>query len=60
MATPRKLITAAEMDKMTPQERADAVEAGRASSWDEVPEPFKSEVLATAAALGEQRRRQRA
>jgi hypothetical protein len=60
MATPRKLISAAEMDKMTPQERADAVQAGRVKSWDDVPEPFKSEVLATATALGEQRRRQRA
>ena len=48
METPRKLIIAAEMDKMTLQERADDVEAGRAKSWDDVPEPFKSEVLATA------------
>lgn len=60
MATPRRLITAAEMDKMTPQGRADAVEAGRAKTWDDVPEPFRSEVLATAKELGEQRRRQRA
>ena len=48
------------MDKMTPQERADAVEAGRAKTWADVPEPFASVVLATAAELGEQRRRQRA
>ncbi len=60
MATPRNLITAAEMDKMTPQARADAVEAGRAKTWADVPEAFASEVLATAAELGEQRRRQRA
>jgi hypothetical protein len=60
MVTPRKLITAADMDKMTPQERSDAVQAGRAQSWDDVPESFKSEVLATAAELGVQRRRQRA
>ena len=60
MATPRKPITAAEMDKMTPQARADAVEAGRAKTWDDVPEPFRSEVLSTAKELGEQRRRQRA
>ena len=38
----------------------EAVQAGRAKRWDEVPEPFASEVLATAAELGEQRRRQRA
>jgi hypothetical protein len=60
VSTPRGLITAAEMDKMTPQARADAVEAGRAKSWEDVPEPFRSEVLATAVELGEQRRRQRA
>jgi hypothetical protein len=48
------------MEKMTPQQRADAVEAARAKSWDDVPERFKAEVLATASELGEQRRRQRA
>jgi hypothetical protein len=56
----RKTITAAEMAAMTPQQRAEAVEAGRAKSWDDVPEPFRSEVQATAVELGEQRRRQRA
>ncbi len=45
---------------MTPQGRADAVKTGRARSWDDVPEHFKSEVLATASELGEQRRRLRA
>ncbi len=52
----KAIITAAEMDKMTPQERADAVDAATVRSWDEVPEPFRSEVLATACALGQQRR----
>lgn len=60
MTTPRKTITAAEMASMTPQQRAEAIEEGRAKSWEDVPEPFRSEVLATAAELGEQRRRQRA
>jgi hypothetical protein len=50
------IITAAGMDKMSPQERADAVDAATARSWDEVPEPFRSEVLATAKELGQQRR----
>lgn len=49
-------ITAAGMDKMSPQERADAVAAATARSWDEVPDPFRSEVLATAKTLGQQRR----
>jgi hypothetical protein len=56
MATPRKIITAAEMDKMTPQQRADAVDSATIRSWDDVPEPFRSEVLATAKELGERLR----
>ncbi len=56
MVPPRKLITAAEMDKMTPQERADAVDSATIRSWDDVPEPFRSEVLATAKRLGERLR----
>jgi len=51
------VVTAAEMDKLSPQQRADAVAAATAHSWDEVPEPFRSEVLATARTLGEQRRK---
>ena len=51
MAERGKIISAAEMDKMTPQERADAVDAGTLRSWDEVPEPFRSEVLETAKRL---------
>ncbi len=56
MPTPRKIITAAEMDKMTPQQRADAVDSATIRSWDDVPEPFRSEVLATAKELGERLR----
>ena len=52
----KAIITAAEMDKMTPQERADAVDAAAVGSWHEVPEPLRSEVLATARTLGQQRR----
>jgi hypothetical protein len=57
MASSDRIITAAEMDKMTPQERMDVIVAGTARSWDEVPEPFRSEVLATARLLSEQRRK---
>jgi hypothetical protein len=50
------IITAAQMDKMTPQQRADAVDAATVRSWEDVPEPFRSEVLLTAENLGHQRR----
>ena len=50
------VITAAEMDRMTPQQRADAVAAGVVTSWADLPEPFRSEVLAEARRLGEERR----
>lgn len=56
MGERRVVITAAEMDRMSPQERADAVAAGVVTSWEDVPEPFRSEVLAEARRLGEERR----
>ena len=52
MAERRRLITAADMDRMSPQERADAIDASLVTNWDDVPEPFRSEVLATARDLG--------
>ena len=42
----RPFISAADMDRMTPQERADAVNASICRTWDDVPEPFRSKVLA--------------
>ena len=42
----RKFISAADMDRMTPNERADAVNASICRTWDEVPEPFRSKILA--------------
>jgi hypothetical protein len=50
------LITADQMGQMTPQQRADAVDAATVHSWDDVPEQFRAEVLATARMLGQQRR----
>ncbi len=47
----RKFISAADMDRMTPNERADAVNASICRTWDEVPEPFRSKVLARAEEL---------
>ena len=50
-------LSSAQMAVMTPQARADAVDAATVRSWDEVSEPFRSEVLSTALALGVQRRK---
>ena len=41
-----KFISAADMDRMTPNERAGAVNASICHSWDEVPEPHRSKFLA--------------
>ena len=53
---PKPILRAVEMDAMSPQARADAIDAATARSWDDVPEPFRSEVLALATTLGQQRR----
>ncbi len=50
------VVTAAELAEMSQQQRADAVAASEAKTWDEVPEPFRSLVEDTARRLGEQRR----
>jgi len=57
MPAPRNFISVNDMEAMTPQERADAVDASIVRSWDEVPAPFRAEVLATARDLSEQLRR---
>ena len=49
----RKVITAAEVAQMTPQQRADAFDASVCRSWDEVPEPFRTQVLETARELAQ-------
>ncbi len=51
-----KIITAAEMDQMTPQERADAVDASIIRDLNDLSESFRAEIIATAKMLGEQRR----
>ena len=53
----RRVITAAEMARMTPQERADAVDAGTCRSWDDVSEPFRTQVLETARDLAQRLKR---
>jgi hypothetical protein len=39
---PRQIITAAEMARMSPNERSDAIEAATVDSWDDVPEFSKT------------------
>ncbi len=56
MAEHGRVITASEMDKMTPQERADAVDAAVRRSWDEVDPDFRDRALAEARILNAQLR----
>ena len=44
MSRERKIITASEMDRMTPQERADAVRASVVSSLDDLNPTFRERV----------------
>ena len=56
MAEHGKVITASEMDQMTPQERADAVDAAIRRDWDEVDPDFRDRALAEARKLNAQLR----
>ena len=44
------------MDRMSPQERADAVDASQVNDWSEDDPAFRDEILETARELGAQRR----
>lgn len=55
MGSPRKVVTAAEMDAMTPQQRADLIDASVVRSWDEVDPEFRARAFATARWLDAQR-----
>jgi hypothetical protein len=47
----RRTIVAAEMDRMAPQERAGAVDASIARSWDEVSPQFRRRIVRQAGVL---------
>ncbi len=49
-------VTAAEMDAMSPSDRAEAVDASVVHSWDEVPAEFRHEIVYTAKRLSAERR----
>ena len=53
MANPRKIVTAAEMDRMTPQERADVVNAGIVRNLDDLDPAFRRRVEDRARELAE-------
>jgi hypothetical protein len=55
-----RLITAAELDEMTPNERAEALTERIVTDWDLVPAAFREQVEATGARLAEQMKRQTA
>lgn len=55
MADAPKVITAAEFDKMTPDERAACVAEGLVTNWEDVPADFRDRLVATAKRLAAER-----
>jgi histone H3/H4 len=51
-----RVIPVADLKKMTPQQRAEVVQASIVTSLDDVSEEFGAEIRETALRLGEQRR----
>ena len=49
----RRFYSVDEMAGMTPAQRAAVIDAATCHSWDEVPEPLRSEVLSTARELAQ-------
>ena len=56
MADNDRIVTAADLERMTPQARADVIDASVVTDWHDVPESLRAKVDATARRLGEQRR----
>lgn len=57
MADSQQVITAEELERMTPNERAEVIRRSTVASLDDVSDEFRARIEATAARLGEQRRR---
>ncbi len=51
MAKKRDVLTAAELDELSPSERAEAIREGVVKDFDDVPEGFRGRVEATARRL---------
>ena len=45
------IVTPADMDRMTPQQRADVIDAAVQHSWDDVDDDFRDKALAEARKL---------
>ena len=58
MALPTKIVSAAEMDYMTPAERAAVVDAGIVRNLDDLPEAFRLKILAKAQQIHDERTRE--
>jgi hypothetical protein len=56
MADKPELLTAAQLDAMTPNERMAAFEQRVVNDLDGLPEEFRNRVVATAERLGQERR----
>ena len=54
MAESRSVITAAEMDKMTPQQRADLIDAGIVRDWSHIEPDFRQRIENHARQLAQQ------
>ena len=54
MAESRRVITAAEMDKMTPQQRADLIDAGIVRDWSHFEPDFRQRIENHARQLAQQ------
>lgn len=55
MADADRVITAAEFDQMTPNERAACIDEGIVTDWDQVPAEFRERIVATARRLAAER-----
>ena len=53
---PEDIVSAAELEAMTPQQRAELIGAAIVTEWTQVPESFRVRVNERARTLGEQRR----
>ena len=56
MAEPDHVVSAAELEAMTPQQRAAVVAAATVTDWAQVSESIRARVNDRARSLGEQRR----
>ena len=54
-----EILSAAQLDAMTPAERAASFDASIITNLDDVPEPFRSKVIATGQRLERERREHR-